>query len=122
MLDLSADGVNARVPDVSVDLAGNATAVWHLSVVIAQAASRPAGEAWGSAADLGSGSHVEVASSGPGRALAVWMSYEGSAFVVRAALRPTADGDWGSSVPVSGDDPGPPVCPGSVSTRPAMPS
>jgi hypothetical protein len=87
---------------VAVDEDGNVTVVWyHLSgsPTQLQSAVRPAGQAWEPAVDItgpGSQGEVQLATSGSGKAVAVWMSYEGAEWVVRGARRPSVEGAWGA--------------------------
>jgi hypothetical protein len=94
---LSVGGQDTAFPEVALDAAGNAVAVWELyetPSAIVQAASRPAGGPWGSPQDLtasGQSPDVpELALDRAGNAVAVWQSADG---IIRAAARP-AGGGW----------------------------
>jgi hypothetical protein len=54
-VDISEAGENIATPDVALDSAGNATAVWSRwngSDMVVESSFRPAGEGWGPAEDL----------------------------------------------------------------------
>lgn len=94
---ISVGGQDADRPQVALDAAGNAVAVWELyegSGAIVQAASRPAGGSWGSPQDLSASGQIpdapELALDPAGNAVAVWPSLDG---IIRAATRP-AGGGW----------------------------
>lgn len=99
--DLSASGQDAEAPQVALDPAGNAIAIWHRSNgtnTIVQGAFRPAGGAWQlPAQDLSApGQNAEnpqIAFDSSGNAVAVWSRLDGSNFIVQAAFRPTG-GAW----------------------------
>lgn len=94
-------GQNASNPQVAFDPAGNALAVWSRSNGthnIVQAAFRPAGGAWQLPAnDLSatgqSAFDAQVAFDAAGNAVAVWYRYNGTHYIVQAAVRP-AGGAW----------------------------
>jgi hypothetical protein len=105
--DLSAAGENARRQHVGVDAAGNATAVWERSNgtnFIIQAATRPAGDAWGAAQDLSAAGQEaqqpDVAVGAAGDAVAVWKRSNGTNFIIQAATR-LAGGGWGAAQDLS---------------------
>jgi hypothetical protein len=107
--DLSATGMDAEAPQVAVDSAGNAVAVWvsfaEPPTVIVQAATRPGGGAWLgpddlSAGGLSSAEAPQVAVDPAGNAAAVWARSTGSPTVVEAATKPAAGG-WLPPVPLS---------------------
>ena len=98
--DLSATGQNAHRPQVALDPAGNALAVWERSNgtnLIVQAAARPAGGAWSAPQDLSAAGHdadlPQVALDAAGNGLAVWERDNGTTEIVQAAARPTG-GAW----------------------------
>jgi PKD domain len=87
-----------EAPDVGIDAAGNAIAVWKLDGTnqVVQAAVRPAGGDWEEPDDLSSAGEdaraPAVAMNDAGRAVAAWMGLEGTN-TIQAAVRP-AGGDW----------------------------
>jgi PKD domain-containing protein len=98
--DLSVAGRDAEEPDVAIDAAGNAVAVWRRhngSKYIVQSATRPAGGAWQGPVDLSAAGETakepRVAVDAAGDAVAVWTRFDGLDFVVQAAARP-AGGAW----------------------------
>jgi hypothetical protein len=108
--DLSAEGQSAKTPDVAIDPAGNAVAVWaryNGTKFIIQSSTRPAGGEWGMpAADLSAeGQTAEkprVAVDASGDAVAVWMRLNGSNLIVQTASRP-AGGGWGAADDLSAE-------------------
>jgi hypothetical protein len=88
-----------EAPDVAIDAAGNAIAVWRLEGGndIVQAAVRPAGGDWADPDDLsGAGEDAgepAVAMNDAGEAVAVWRRLDGTKDIIQAAVRP-AGGDW----------------------------
>jgi hypothetical protein len=97
-------------PDVAMDGAGDAVAVWSFPVpgtghveFITQAAVRPAG-AWQRAEDISAAgeSNPQVAIDPRGDAIAVWTLYDGTSHnqIIQAASRP-ADGAWQPPVTLS---------------------
>jgi plastocyanin len=98
--NLSVAGRDAEEPDVGMDAAGNAIAVWRRhdgSKYIVQSATRPAGGAWQAPVDLSTAGETakepELAVDTAGDAVAVWTRFDGLDFVVQAAARP-AGGGW----------------------------
>jgi hypothetical protein len=93
-VDLSATGHDAWDPQVAVDPAGNATAVWSLadepmsdSARTAQAARRTAAGEWTAPVDLsedGTAWNPQVALDPSGNATTVWSHHDGSGYVVEA--------------------------------------
>ena len=87
-----------EAPDVAIDAAGNAIAVWKLLGTnhIVQAAARPAGGDWEEPDDLSApgqeAGEPDVAINGAGEAVAVWTRLDGTD-TIQAAARP-AGGDW----------------------------
>jgi hypothetical protein len=109
--DLSDAGGNVtplEAPDVAIDAAGNAIAVWKLEGGndVVQAAVRPAGGDWAEPDDLSDpgqdAGEPHVAMNDAGEAVAVWTHFDGSD-IVQAAVRP-AGGDWAEPDDLS--DPG----------------
>ncbi len=106
-VSLSATGQNADEPQVAIDPAGDAVAVWRRSNgtnYIIQAASRPAGGSFGAPVDLslaGQSAAVPQVAFDPGdNALVVWSSFNGTNNVVQAASRPVG-GSFGAPADVS---------------------
>ncbi len=90
-------------PDVAVDASGDVTAVWDRFDGItyeAQAATRPAGEAWQAAMQISAPGEEafrpHLAVNPRGYAVATWGSDPGGAehHIVKVAVRPTASGAW----------------------------
>ena len=89
---LSAPGQSAEAPQVAVDPAGDALAVWSRSNgtnTIVEAASRQAGGAWSSSLALSASAQnaysPQVAIDAAGEALAVWTRYDGSNTIVEGS-------------------------------------
>ena len=100
--DLSAAGQNASFPEVAVDGQGNAIAVWRRfdgTNFIVQAAARAAGGSFGAPQDLSAAGQKagfpEVAVDGQGNAIAVWQRFDGTNFIMQAAVR-AAGGSFGA--------------------------
>ncbi len=92
--DVSVAGRNADSPQVAVDGAGNAVAVWMRNdgtSFVAQAASRPAGGSFGAPVDLslagGEGWAPQVALNPAGDAVVAWRRSNGTNTIVQAAVR-----------------------------------
>jgi PKD domain len=107
--DAGQDVTPLEAPDVAIDAAGNAIAVWKLegSNFIVQGAVRPADqEDWAAPDDLSDAGQdagePAVAMNGPGEAVAVWTRLDGTD-TVQGAVRP-AGGDWADPDDLS--DPG----------------
>lgn len=105
--DLSVAGRNAKEPQIGIDAAGNATAVWtrsNGSHDIIQASSRPAGGAWSPPQDLSAkernAREPQIAVSLNGWAVAIWSRFDGADFIVQASYRPRG-GAWGQPDGVS---------------------
>jgi hypothetical protein len=111
--NLSEPGQEASTPQVAVDAAGDATAVWtrnNGSNYVVQAAVKPAREYWGTATTLSEAGHEasepEVAENAAGDATAVWTRYNGrsssgySYYVVEGAVK-LAGQPWGGPATVS---------------------
>jgi hypothetical protein len=100
-LDLSASGQSAMDPQVALDAAGNAVAVWQRpngANSIVQAAARPVSGSWQlPALDLSapgqSASNPHVGLDGAGNAVAVWRRSNGMHAIVQARVRPPG-GTW----------------------------
>jgi len=106
-VDLSAAGQNAAAPQVAIDGAGDVTAIWDRSDgsnSIVQAAVRPAGGGFSAPVDLSAAGRdadlEQVAVDGAGDAVAVWRRFDGSKYIVQAAVRP-AGGSFGAPVDLS---------------------
>jgi len=87
-----------EAPDVAIDAAGNAVAVWKLegSNDVVQAAVRPAGGDWAEPDDVSAAGQdtgqPAVAMNDAGLAIAVWTRLDGTD-TIQASVRP-AGGDW----------------------------
>ena len=108
-VDLSAMGRDATEPQVAVDPAGNAVAVWARSDgshTIVQSAWQPAGGAWQQPLDLSTAGQnakaPQVAIDPAGNAVAVWARYSGTKFIIQSASRP-AGGAWTPAVDLSAE-------------------
>jgi hypothetical protein len=100
-VNLSAPGEEASEPQIAVDPGGEAIAVWIRSNGtndLVQAAVKPAGEGWGKPTDLSEAgqeaSQPQVAVDAAGDATVVWRRFNGSNYVVQAAVKPAGEG-WG---------------------------
>ena len=106
-VDLAPPSTHSSTPDVAVDAAGEATAVWEVTdgtETFVQAASRPAGGAWGPHVDLSTGEAEfllpRIAVNAAGAAVASWSS-SSTGNSIQAATRP-AGGGWEPAVDLSG--------------------
>ena len=106
--DISAanEEVDGR-PEVAVDPAGNAVAIWERHVgdeEIVEATERPAGGDWSEPEVLSlpgeEGQRSQVAIDASGNAIAFWITEESTNFVVRSAVRPPGGG-WSEPEDVS---------------------
>ena len=104
---LSVAGEPATIPEVAIDPAGNALAVWQRSDgsnYIIQAATKPAVGAWSTGQDLSApgqdafGPHVAVDAAG--NAVAIWYRSNGTINVTQAATKPVG-GAWSPAQDVS---------------------
>jgi len=100
--DLSAAGQDAYDPQVAFDGQGNAIAVWSRSNgtnLIVQAAVRAVGGSFGAPQDLSAAGQKagfpEVAVDGQGNAIAVWQRFDGTNYIMQAAVR-AAGGSFGA--------------------------
>jgi hypothetical protein len=105
--NLSEEGENAYAPKVAVDGAGGAIVVWtryNGSNDVVQAAVKPAGEPWGKTTTLSEpgqeASEPQVAVNPAGNAVVVWRRYNGSDYVVQAAVKPAGE-PWGKTTTLS---------------------
>jgi hypothetical protein len=94
---------------VALDAKGDAVAVWEAhsgSNVVVQAAMRAAGGNFGQPADLSApgadAGNPQLAFDGQGNAIAVWDRFNGTSYVVQAAMRP-AGGRFGTPQEISDD-------------------
>jgi hypothetical protein len=117
-VDVSTSGQNAADPQVAFDASGNALAVWDRSNgtnLIAQAAFRPAGDAFAAPVDLSAGGQdalaPQVAFDPSGNALAVWHRSNGTNLIVQAASGISSTRTLSVSVAGSGS--------GAVTSQPA---
>ena len=106
-VDLSAGDHDAGSPQIAIDHAGNAIAVWNRyynGEFVVQSASKPAGGTWGQPVDIStvySAAEPDVALDAAGNAVAVWTDvFDG---VVQAAIR-SASGAWQSPVDLSAEN------------------
>jgi PKD domain len=106
-IDLTALDGNAAVPRVTIDPLGNAVAVWlrlEGGNRIVQAATRPAGGAFGSAVDVSDSDEdamdPRVALSPSGDVVVAWLQWDGGDTTVQASLWP-AGGSFGPPVALS---------------------
>jgi len=105
--NLSEEGQNAYAPKVAVDGAGGAIVAWtryNGSKDVVQAALKPAGEPWGKSVTLSEAgeeaSEPQVAMDPAGDAVVVWRQFNGSDYIVQAAVKPAGE-PWGKSVTLS---------------------
>jgi hypothetical protein len=104
---------NAVHPQIAVDVAGNAVAVWYQSDGTWEniwANRYEAGTGWGSAVlietdDSGSASGAQVAVDGAGNAVAVWDQLDGTRYNIWANRYEAGTG-WGSAVLIETDNSG----------------
>lgn len=106
-IDLSVAGQSGLEPQVAVDSAGDAVAVWERTNganEIVQSASRAAGGTWQEPVDLSVAGrdafNPQVAVDPSGDAVAVWGRYDGANYIVEAASR-AAGGVWQAPVDLS---------------------
>ena len=98
---LSASGQDALEPQIAVDAAGNATAIWlgtNGTNYIVQAKTKPFGESWQENPDnlSAAGQDVympQIAVDAAGNVTAVWVRYSGTNFIVQAKTKPFG-GSW----------------------------
>jgi hypothetical protein len=100
-LQLSAEGQSAETPQVAVDAAGDAVAVWSRSngsKYIVQSATRPAGGVWGPPLDLSAAGAdakgPQVAVDGAGRFVVVWSRSTGPSTAVIQSATGLPSGAW----------------------------
>jgi hypothetical protein len=105
--NVSEEGQSAYGPRVAVDGAGDAISVWarsNGSNDVVQAAVKPAGEAWEAPATLSEvgqeASETQLAADSAGAAIVVWRRFNGSNYVVQAAVKPAGEA-WGSPATLS---------------------
>ena len=103
---LSKKGQFVEAPQIAVDAAGKAVAVWQGLVarnVMIQSASRLPGGAWSRPVDVstkgGDSTSPRIAIDTAGRAVAVWQRYTGGTVAQSASLRP--GGAWSRPVNLS---------------------
>jgi hypothetical protein len=99
-LDLSEVGQNASEPQLAVDGAGDAIAVWRRydgANTIIQTAGKAAGGVWSSPLDLSvpgqNATEPQVAIDPVGKSVAVWSRFDGANMIVQSATR-SAGGVW----------------------------
>jgi hypothetical protein len=110
---ISDSGQDASEPQVAVDPAGNAVAVWSRfdgTVLRIQAAYAPAGGSFGASETVsaagskagGQGFAPQVSMSASGEAIVVWSQLEGANYLVQMASRPPGSGSsFGAQVSLS---------------------
>jgi hypothetical protein len=105
---ISDPGQNAFSPQVAVDPAGNATAVWYRSdgsVFRIQAAFRPAGGSFGAPvtiSDAGQGAFdPQVSMNSTGDAIVVWVRSDGTKTRIQSSIRPASTGVWDPAETIS---------------------
>ena len=98
--NLSADGYDTSVPQIAVNAAGDAAAVWvgsDGSNEIIQATTKPFGESWQDPVDLSEAGRnnvaPQIAVNADGNATAVWVRDDGSHYIVQAKTKPFG-GSW----------------------------
>ena len=101
-------GQNAEAPQLAVDAAGDAVAVWSRSNglnYIVQSATRPAGGGWGAPLDLSApgadAKAPQVAVDGAGHFVAVWSSSTGPSTAVVQSATGLPGGAWGGQADLS---------------------
>jgi hypothetical protein len=103
-------------PQVAANAEGDAVAIWERSEgssSVIETSSRPAGGEWGAAVDLGPAGPYpnsqpgfgpngkpQVAIGADGAAVATWLGYNGSDFVIESASR-SAAGQWSAAAELS---------------------
>jgi hypothetical protein len=94
--DVSQTGQNAFFPQIAVDCAGNATAVWDTNLKI-QASTKPFGSSWQPTPDdVAQGLNAQfpqIAVDSAGNATAVWEISNGSNSIIQASTKPFG-GNW----------------------------
>jgi hypothetical protein len=94
---LSAPGAGAFEPQIAVNAAGDAVAVWVGTAGGIETASRPAGGSWSAqmtrlSGPAGFAIEPQIALSASGDAVAVWTQVEGVNRIIEAAVRPAGAG------------------------------
>src|SRR5271169_5936196 len=92
-VDLSLVGQNAQTPQVAIDSAGNATAVWSRSNgsnFIIQASTKPFGGSWQPTPDNISATgqdalNPQITIDPTGNATAIWERFDGSNNIIQAS-------------------------------------
>ena len=99
-MNLSADGLDASKPQIAVNTAGNATAVWASfdgTNNFIQAKTKPFGGSWqdvDTLSDDGLDTAVpQIAMDAAGNATAVWAIFDGTFFIVQSKTKPVG-GSW----------------------------
>jgi hypothetical protein len=120
-VDLSAADRTANAPQVAVNAAGEAVAVWAThgpdpALLGVQAATRPVGGAFSAPAVLASGvlaAEPQVAIAASGETLAVWTQpFAAPTPSIVTAVRPAGSAAWSSSTFADGDRPQVAMAPG----------
>jgi hypothetical protein len=108
-IGVSAPAEIAGSPRVAVNARGDAVVVWERLTgpnAVLEAAARPAGGVFGapvvvSAPGVNAFSPPQVAIDGAGDAVAVWLWFNGTNYIVQASTRSGASGAWGKPVDLS---------------------
>jgi PKD domain len=105
--EISEAGQDASEPQVAVDPAGDAVAIWHRydgSNFVIQSSFKPAGGAWRPPIDLSregqSADEPKVAIDAGANAVAAWRRYDGSNYLIESSYKPSGGG-WESPVGLS---------------------
>ena len=98
--NLSDEGLDADLPQIAVDAAGNATAVWIISdgtSIIVQATTKLVDKSWQDPENLSdpvlNADMPQIAVGAAGNATAVWTIYDGTHYIVQAKTKPFG-GSW----------------------------
>jgi PKD domain len=101
---LSTAGAEPFGPQIAVDPAGNAVAIWfNFNGNIVESASRPVGGSWSLPTKLGEtggGIDARVAVDPAGNAVAIWARLSATESIIESASHP-AGGDWSGPVKVA---------------------
>ena len=105
--DVSVASLYSPGPDVAMDAAGNATAVWHRYDGVSfylRASQRPAGGSWTPPVDVSAATQTfngtALAMDAAGTTRLAWSAFEGGHYVVRT-VGSAFQGPWSAPVPLS---------------------
>lgn len=110
--DISATGIDSHHPQIGVDSAGNAVAIWNTQAGVVQAATLPFGGSWSAPTDVfaaGDGEAPEIAVNSAGDAVALWQLFGITDVTLQSATLPFG-GAWSVAIDV-------PVLPGSTTVQ-----